>query len=132
MLQCSNAVLSSGSSPNPQQIDNEVCKDYHAAIYMLKTSVLKLFMCFDQEDEKPPPLPLKKRHSLPMEPESLPDNRPSFLPLYIDDRRKAQLGLTTQDPVSVWYVEHHQFYDFSCSRVLNQRHVPLSRPSITV
>ncbi|XP_062515023.1 uncharacterized protein LOC134190584 isoform X2 [Corticium candelabrum] len=63
---------SSGSSPNPPKIDNE-------------------------EEEKPPPLPIKKRNSIPTDGDISVVDRPGFLPLYMDDRARMQMGLTGHD-----------------------------------
>jgi hypothetical protein len=63
---------SSGSSPNPPHVDNE-------------------------DDEKPPPLPVKKRSSVSAESDISASDRPGFLPLYIDDRAKVQHGVPGKD-----------------------------------
>ena len=79
---------------------------------MLK-SCIDLLVCCDQDDEKPPPLPIKKqRNSVSTESDVSATDRPGFLPLYIDDRAKVQYGITGQDQVSFWDVEHELLYDF--------------------
>lgn len=83
-----------------------------------------------QEEEKPPPLPIKKRNSIPTDGDISVVDRPGFLPLYMDDRARMQMGLTGHDSVSGWHVKYDRLYDFSWSRVLTWSHVLLSKRNI--